>query len=196
MEPLELSFTVACAPEHAFAVWAGRTSMWWPHGHSVSAAPGLTVTLEPRPGGRIYEPTPAPALPRGVDPAAAIASLPCPGMAPPLQSNGLEVSTESTAGAIADESAQIVDVREDYEREAGYVDGSRHIQLAQLASGAAELDPERPVIFVCRVGGRSLMAAQALRTAGFDAYSMAGGVKQWADEGRPLAPDGGHVADH
>jgi len=25
---------------------------------------------------------------------------------------------------------------------------------------------------------------------------MAGGVKQWADEGRPLAPDGGYVADH
>ena len=117
-------------------------------------------------------------------------------MASPLQSNGLEVTTESTAGALADESAQVVDVREAYEREAGYVAGSRHIQLAQLASGAAELDPERPVIFVCRVGGRSLMAAQALRTAGFDAYSMAGGVKQWADEGRPLAPDGGYVADH
>jgi hypothetical protein len=25
---------------------------------------------------------------------------------------------------------------------------------------------------------------------------MAGGVKQWADEGRPLAPEGGYVADH
>ena len=59
MQPLELSFTVACPPDHAFAVWAGRTSMWWPHGHSVSAAPGLTVTFEPRPGGRIYERTPA-----------------------------------------------------------------------------------------------------------------------------------------
>ncbi len=117
-------------------------------------------------------------------------------MASPLQSEGLEVSTDSTAGAIADASAQVVDVREDYEREAGYVDGSRHIQLAQLAAVAAELDPERPVIFVCRVGGRSLMAAQALRTAGFDAYSMAGGLKQWADEGRPLAPGGGYVAEH
>jgi rhodanese-related sulfurtransferase len=52
------------------------------------------------------------------------------------------------------------------------------------------------VIFVCRVGGRSLMAAQALSGAGFDAYSMAGGVQQWAEEGRPLSPDGGHVADH
>ena len=33
--------------------------MWWPHGHSVSAEPGLVVTFEPRPGGRIYERTPA-----------------------------------------------------------------------------------------------------------------------------------------
>ena len=116
-------------------------------------------------------------------------------MASSLETNGLEVSTGSTAQALADESAQVVDVREHYEREP--VRGRpRHIQLASSPSGAAELDPERPVIFQCRVGGRSLMAAQALRTAGFDAYSMAGGIKQWADEGRPLAPDGGHVADH
>jgi uncharacterized protein YndB with AHSA1/START domain len=58
MEPLELAFTVHCSPEHAFAVWATRTSMWWPHGHSVSGEPGLTVTFEPRVGGRIYERTP------------------------------------------------------------------------------------------------------------------------------------------
>jgi rhodanese-related sulfurtransferase len=109
---------------------------------------------------------------------------------------GLEVSTEETAAALADGSARVVDVREGYEREAGYVEGSDHIELAQLSAAAAEFDPERPVIFVCRVGGRSLMAAQALSSAGFDAYSMAGGVERWADEGRPLSPEGGVVADH
>jgi uncharacterized protein YndB with AHSA1/START domain len=57
--PLELSFTVRCSPEHAFDVWATRTSLWWPHGHSVSGDPDLTVTIEPRAGGRIYERTPA-----------------------------------------------------------------------------------------------------------------------------------------
>ena len=41
MEPLELAFTVACPPEHAFAVWTERTSLWWPKGHSVSADPEL-----------------------------------------------------------------------------------------------------------------------------------------------------------
>jgi uncharacterized protein YndB with AHSA1/START domain len=58
-EPLELSFTVGCSPDHAFAVWATRTSQWWPSGHSVSKDPGLEVTIEPRRGGRIFERTPA-----------------------------------------------------------------------------------------------------------------------------------------
>jgi uncharacterized protein YndB with AHSA1/START domain len=58
MEPLRLEFTVGCPAEHAFEVWAERTSLWWPHGHSVSGEPGLTVTFEPRPGGRIFERTP------------------------------------------------------------------------------------------------------------------------------------------
>ena len=58
LEPLRIGFTVECPPERAFELWAQRTSLWWPHGHSVSAEPGLTVTFEPRPGGRIYERTP------------------------------------------------------------------------------------------------------------------------------------------
>jgi uncharacterized protein YndB with AHSA1/START domain len=56
MEPLRLEFTVACPPARAFALWAEQTSRWWPHGHSVSGEPGLSVVFEP--GGRIYERTP------------------------------------------------------------------------------------------------------------------------------------------
>ena len=109
---------------------------------------------------------------------------------------GLEVSTEETARALAEGSAQVVDVREPYEREAGYVEGTEHIELQQLAGAAQSLDRERPVIFYCRSGVRSLMAAQAFQRAGYDAYSMAGGLVDWAGEGRPIAPEGGRVADH
>ncbi len=52
--PLQLSFEVACPPARAFSVWAERTSLWWPPGHSVSGAPAL-VAFEPRAGGRIFE---------------------------------------------------------------------------------------------------------------------------------------------
>lgn len=58
MQPLELSFAVACAPEHAFDVWTRRTSLWWPKSHTVSGDPRLDVAFEPRAGGRIVERTP------------------------------------------------------------------------------------------------------------------------------------------
>lgn len=52
-----MSFEVACPVEHAFATWTARIGQWWPADHSFSGEDGLTVILEPRPGGRIYERT-------------------------------------------------------------------------------------------------------------------------------------------
>lgn len=117
-------------------------------------------------------------------------------MTEPRAEVDLEVSPEQTSEALAASNAQVIDVREPYEREAGHVAGTRHIELQHLASSAGTLDPDRPVIFVCRAGSRSLMAAQAFRRAGFEAYSMAGGLLQWAQEDRPLEPAGGYVAEH
>jgi rhodanese-related sulfurtransferase len=91
---------------------------------------------------------------------------------------------------------EVIDVREDYERQAGHIEGTRHIGLNQLTGAAESIPRDRPVVFYCRVGARSQMAAQAFRAAGFDAYTMSGGLLRWAAEGRPLVPEGGHVADH
>ncbi|HEY0515502.1 MAG TPA: rhodanese-like domain-containing protein [Solirubrobacteraceae bacterium] len=95
-----------------------------------------------------------------------------------------------------DPAPQVIDVRERYEHEAGHIAGTPLIELVVLTSEAARIDRERPVVFYCRVGSRSLMAMQAFRAAGYEAYSMAGGLKRWAEEGRPLSPEGGTVADH
>ena len=59
IEPIRISFEVACSADHAFAVWTARTSSWWPVAHTVSAEKGLQVVFEGRPGGRIFERTPA-----------------------------------------------------------------------------------------------------------------------------------------
>jgi rhodanese-related sulfurtransferase len=91
---------------------------------------------------------------------------------------------------------QVIDVREPHEREAGHIADTRHIELTRLTGEAATVDAERPVVFYCRVGARSTMAAEAFRTAGYDAYSMAGGLVRWDAEGRPLSPEGGRVAEH
>jgi rhodanese-related sulfurtransferase len=100
------------------------------------------------------------------------------------------------AWLLEDPTLQLIDVREQYEREAGHIDGSRHIELNTLPSQAATLDAEHPVVFYCRVGARSMMAAQALRASGLQAYSMDGGLLRWAAEQRPLQPPDGRVAEH
>jgi rhodanese-related sulfurtransferase len=102
----------------------------------------------------------------------------------------IEVTAEQTLAALQEGRAQIVDIREPYEHEAGHIEGER------LASNAERLDRDRPVIFYCRLGARSAMATQAFRAAGWDAYSMRGGLGAWEAAGLPIAPEGGGVAPH
>jgi rhodanese-related sulfurtransferase len=92
--------------------------------------------------------------------------------------------------------AELIDVREDYEWEAGRIAGATHIELERLAGRADELPKDKPVIFQCRMGRRSALATDAFRAVGFDAYNMRGGIQAWAEEGLALEPDGGTVADH
>jgi rhodanese-related sulfurtransferase len=110
----------------------------------------------------------------------------------------IDVEPERVAAWMAEDSAsQVIDVRERHEHEAGHIGGTRHIELVALSSQADSLDRDRPIVFYCRVGSRSLMAAQAFRAGGYEAYSMSGGLIRWAGEGRPLAPDdGARVAEH
>jgi rhodanese-related sulfurtransferase len=91
------------------------------------------------------------------------------------------------------EGAQLIDVREPYEWEAGRIPGSRHVTLGEVAQAAETIDRDAPVVFVCRVGGRSTMAANAYRRAGYEAYSLAGGVLEWEARGLPFE---GRVAEH
>jgi rhodanese-related sulfurtransferase len=111
-------------------------------------------------------------------------------------SNGIEIDAERAAELIRDEQAQVVDVREPYEVEAGRMPGARHVEMGRLSEEAATIDRERPVVFYCRVGGRSAMAATAFRQAGYEAYSLTGGLLAWQGEGRPLEPEDGTVAGH
>jgi uncharacterized protein YndB with AHSA1/START domain len=55
IEPIQLSFEVDCPVDRAFDVWTARIDQWWPKDHTVSAEEDLTVVLEPRSGGRIFE---------------------------------------------------------------------------------------------------------------------------------------------
>jgi rhodanese-related sulfurtransferase len=107
----------------------------------------------------------------------------------------IEIDVRRAAELLAD-GATVIDVREGYERDAGYIEGTRHIELERLASSAESIDRDRPVVFHCRMGVRSAMAASAFRTAGYDAYTLSGGIQAWVDAGLAISPPGGYVADH
>lgn len=94
---------------------------------------------------------------------------------------------------LARNGALVIDVRRDYEWEGGRVPGARHVEVNHLTAQADSIPKDRQVIFYCRGGNRSAMAAEAFRQAGYDAYSMAGGIRAWADAELPLEPEGGEV---
>ncbi|MFN8233724.1 MAG: rhodanese-like domain-containing protein [Actinomycetota bacterium] len=93
---------------------------------------------------------------------------------------------------------QLVDCREPYEWEAGRVEGAIHIPLNAIMAGAgSDLDPERPVVVVCRSGNRSELATMMFQARGYRAVNLEGGMESWAAQGLPFsAPDGspGRVA--
>jgi len=103
-----------------------------------------------------------------------------------------ELSAEQVEDLVA-RGAELIDVRRAYEWEGGRISGARHIEMNELSAAAESLARERPIIFYCRGGNRSGMAAEAFRQGGWDAYNLAGGISAWAEAGRPLEPEGGEV---
>ena len=79
-----------------------------------------------------------------------------------------------------------VDVRERMEYADGHVPGAVLIPMGQLASRLGELDRSKPVHVICATGNRSKAIADLMVAAGFDAVSVAGGTRGWAESGHPV----------
>lgn len=101
---------------------------------------------------------------------------------------------DQAAAMIAAGEAALVDVRQDYEWEAGRIAGAVHIPLDSLPARAAEIDRSRPVIFQCRTGARSAMATDAFRSSGIEAYNLEGGLEAWVASGHEIEPADGEIA--
>jgi rhodanese-related sulfurtransferase len=112
----------------------------------------------------------------------------------PESSEVREVNRDQARELVAN-GAQLVDVRADHEWDAGRIPGAVHISLAELATRAAEIDREKPVVLYCRGGNRSSMATAALSDGGYDAVKLSEGITGWEEEGLPMSPEDGYVAE-
>lgn len=81
----------------------------------------------------------------------------------------------------------VLDVRPAEERAEWFIPGSIHCDAYQaLKAGIASamddltLPVTEPVVTVCSRGRTSAIATRLLRARGYDAYSLAGGMKSWS----------------
>ena|ERR1700759_134999 len=90
--------------------------------------------------------------------------------------------------------AVLLDVREDVEWTAGHIDGAQHIPMHRVPQHVAygdNLPTDRPIVVVCKMGGRSAQVTAWLNQQGFDAANLDGGMLAWATAGRPMVSENG-----
>jgi rhodanese-related sulfurtransferase len=87
--------------------------------------------------------------------------------------------------------AYLLDVREHEEWEAGHAPAAVHIPMGELSDRAGEIPRDQDVYVICRSGARSAQVTVALNHAGWQAKNVGGGMKEWADTGRPMVTDSG-----
>lgn len=83
-----------------------------------------------------------------------------------------------------------IDVRQPEEWEEGTIPGAEQIMLSELPDHLDRLDKSKTYVMVCRSGGRSNRAAEAMADAGFEhLINFNGGMLAWYEAGYPLEHD-------
>lgn len=79
--------------------------------------------------------------------------------------------------------AVLLDVRSLPEWDSGHAPGATHLPLHEVIERGPDAVGDRPVVAICRSGGRSATAARVLARAGAEAYSVRGGMDAWRRAG-------------
>lgn len=95
---------------------------------------------------------------------------------------GSSVSASRAVDLVADGVA-LLDVRERSEWKSGHAPQAVHVPLGEIEKAPRRLKQDQPVLVVCASGMRSRTAAKQLRSLGFDAASVSGGMAAWQAAG-------------
>lgn len=94
------------------------------------------------------------------------------------------------AQSLLEEGAVLLDVRSRPEWDTGHVPGATHLPLHEVIENGLDVVAGRPVVVICRSGGRSATAARQLSRQGAETYLMRGGFDAWRRAGLAITtPD-------
>ena len=80
-----------------------------------------------------------------------------------------------------DKKIQIVDVREDTERDHAHIKGTIHMKLSEIAKRYTELDEKKNIFVMCHTGTRSQAVCKWLKAQGYNhCVYVLGGIDAWA----------------
>lgn len=94
-----------------------------------------------------------------------------------------EISVEELKARLdAGTAPLVIDVREGWELDISRVEFARHVPMGEVPERLSELDPQAPLIVMCRSGGRSMQVCRFLEKHGFRSLSnLTGGILAWGE---------------
>ena len=115
---------------------------------------------------------------------ASAAPAPAASRPEPKEIRVPEVTATELMAARRDGAAPfLIDCREAYERQQGYIPGSTHIIMREIPDRLNELSRDSDLIVYCAHGNRSYGVAGYLIENGFRARSLKGGIVEWRARG-------------
>lgn len=96
----------------------------------------------------------------------------------------VNVDVQTTAALQDRDDVLLLDVREQWEYDAGHIPGITHIPMNEIPDRIAEIPTDQTVIVSCQTGNRSSQVTQFLRQQGYEnVHNLQGGIVAWQRAG-------------
>ncbi len=101
-----------------------------------------------------------------------------------------EITPQTVQGQL--DQYRIIDVREpsEFNGPLGHIEGADLVPLGTVADECEDWDKEKPLLLICKMGGRSHRACTYLKDEGFTSLTnLLGGMTGWNRAGFPVTKD-------
>ncbi len=119
--------------------------------------------------------------------ASAPAAAPDQAASVDLSKLPVDLTVQQVADIMNNPDVVLIDVREQWEYDAGHIPNVTLIPLGSIPERVNEIPKDKFVVMTCRSGNRSSQATKYLRDLGFDnVHNMQGGFVAWQNAGLPV----------